>query len=395
MAGLFDDDEIADEFTTDDLMDEAEAEVDAAEPVDLTPRTNPDLKGHEAAEAALLSDYNAGRMPHAIILAGPEGIGKATMAFRIARFLLAQDESAGGGLFGEPEKPSSLYIAPDHPVFRRVASGGHADLLVVEREFDEKKGKLKNDISVDNVRRVHPFLRKTAAEDGWRAVIVDGAESLNANSQNALLKILEEPPSKTILILTTSQPGLFLPTIRSRCRTLRLEPLEAQVVSGLMDMFAPQVKGDEKETVLRLSKGSIGAALRYVENKGAELSRDLLGIAAMLPEMDIVKLHDLADKLGRNGAEDSFETARNIMTGWCANQVRASARGVPVAGVLPQEQEIFRRLSQVYPATHFMDAWEKMEVLFSQTEQSNLDRRQAIIGAFLTLQRPGHSGISL
>jgi DNA polymerase-3 subunit delta' len=352
-------------------LDEKVAELEAPEPVELEPRSNPDLSGHEDAEKALLADFNAGRMPHALILAGPEGIGKATLAFRLARFLLAQKEE-GAGLFGEPEKPASLYIKADDPLFRRVASGGHADLLTVEREFDEKKGRLKNDISVDSVRKIAPFLRKTAAEGGWRAVIVDGAEALNASSQNALLKILEEPPSKTVLILTTTQPGLFLPTIRSRCRMLHLNALSEKTLTGLLDKMAPGA--EEKATLCALAQGSIGRALRYHEEGGAALYKDLLKTASSLPALDLVAVHELADKIGRS--EQQYETAREIMTEWCAGKARAEARSS----------------GDARPA---LLAWEKISTLFRQTEIYNLDKRQALISAFLALQNPNAPGLNV
>ena len=162
MDSLFGDDDI-------DLKDEIE-EIEGDMPAgmqeegnDTSPRETADLFGHGDIEAALLEDFHAHRLPHAFILAGPEGIGKATLAYRLARFLFAQSQQAAG-LFGEDEKPATLHIAPDHPVFRRVASGGHADLMVVEREFDEKKGKLKKNISAELARSIAPFLRKTAAE---------------------------------------------------------------------------------------------------------------------------------------------------------------------------------------------------------------------------------------
>ena len=158
------------------------------------PRHNPDLLAHHAAEQVLLDAWNSGRLPHAWLIGGIPGIGKATLAFRFARFVLSNGEEATGGLFGDPPPATSLYVAPSHPVFTRVASNGHADLLTIERPFDDKKGRLKTDIPVDQVRRIAPFLHLTAAEGGWRVVIVDGADRLNTNGQNAILKILEEPP---------------------------------------------------------------------------------------------------------------------------------------------------------------------------------------------------------
>jgi DNA polymerase-3 subunit delta' len=298
MDSLFDDGD-------DDAFDAVGAEVDEAAPpeaVEVSPRSNPDFSGHEEIEKGLLQDYLAGRLPHAIVLAGPPGIGKATLAFRLARFLFSQGAEQGGGLFGATASPSdlslapptSLYVSPENPVFKRVAASGHADLITIEREFDEKRGRLKSDISVESVRRIHPFLRMTASEGGWRVVIVDGAECLNASSQNALLKILEEPPKKTVLILTTSQPGGFLPTIRSRCRMVHMEPLGEKTVGSLLDKYAPGLAADEKAALQRLSQGSIGKALQFHQDGGVALYRELLDAVSAMPELDMVKVHALA-----------------------------------------------------------------------------------------------------
>jgi DNA polymerase III subunit delta' len=376
----------------DAFADSVAEEVDAAappQPVEVTPRSNSDLTGHEAAEQALLADFNAGRMPHAIILAGLPGIGKATLAYRLARFLFSQGDQ-GAGLFGEPEKPASLHLAPDNPVFRRVASGGHADLTVVEREFDEKKGRLKQDISAESVRKITPFLRKTAAEGGWRVVIVDGAEYLNRTSQNALLKILEEPPAKTVLILITTQPGAFLPTIRSRCRMIQLDPLPEAAVAALLDKYAPGLPPHEKAALCRLSEGSIGRALQFHQEKGVELYKELLTAISALPALDTVKAHDLADKLSRS--EQQYETAREILTSWCLRLARAEARDHVISDVLPGDAEIFRRIAAAFPPRHFMNTWEKLSQLFQQTESYTLDKRQALMGAFLMLQKPDYAG---
>lgn len=396
MDSLFADDE--DNFDIDSTAD-MEAEVDAAAPpaaaLDITPKTNPDLMGHEDIEAALLADYNAGRMPHAIVLAGPAGIGKATLAYRLARFLLAQGMGQDAGLFGEPAKPESLYLAPEDPVFRRVSSGGHSDLLVIEREFDEKKGRFKNDITIDAVRRAHPFVRKTAAEEGWRVIVIDGAEYLNRSSQNALLKILEEPPKKTVLILTTSQPGAFLPTIRSRCRMVPMKSLSENVLGKLIDKMIPAISLPEKNALTRLSDGSIGRAMQFFEDDGVILYKTLLKIASTLPALDIVAVHDLAEAIGRAGTEQAYETARDILTGWCERLARLQARGIPLTDVLQGDAEIFQRLTAAYPPRHFLDTWEKMAQLFLQTENYNLDKRQAIINAFLMLQKPNYPGLNI
>jgi len=389
MSNLFDEEE---------TLDAVAAEVDAAEPaapVEVSPRSNPDFIGHEAVEKALLHDYQTGRLPHALILAGPPGIGKATLAFRLARFLLSQGEEQGGGLFGDVAPPTSLYLKPEHPVFRRVVSSGHADLVTIEREFDEKKGRLKTEISVEAVRRIHPFLQFTAAEGGWRVVIVDSAEYLNTSSQNALLKILEEPPKKTVLILTTSQPGSFLPTIRSRCRMIQMEPLPEKVIGTLLDKMAPGLGMEEKAILCRLAEGSIGRALQFYQDDGVALYKELLKVASTIPQLDMVELHKLAEKLGKYGAEQSYTTATQIMTGWCERQARATARRQVLVDVLPGDAAIFQKIGENYPPNHFLNAFEKISQLVLQTDRYNLDKKQAIIGAFLALQKVDYQGLNL
>lgn len=170
------------------------------------PRANPELFGHEAAADALVESALSGRLHHAWLMAGPAGIGKETLAWRFARWLLA----------GMPEAPKGkppLYLEPSHPVFRRVAAESHADLLTIDA--DTLRGDRKrNDINVDAARLIPGFMNKTAAEGGWRVVVVDGVETMNLQAQNAILKVLEEPPARAILLLVSSAPARLLPTIR-------------------------------------------------------------------------------------------------------------------------------------------------------------------------------------
>lgn len=390
MASLFGDEEEVGKF------EDAEAEVDAAappEPVDLSPKSNPDLLGHDAVEAALLADFNAGRMPHALILSGPSGIGKATLAYRIARFLFKQGGGQEAGLFGDPEKPTSLHVSADDPVFRRVVSGGHADLVVVERELDEKKGKLKQDIAVESVRDIKNKLHSKAAEGGWRVAIVDSAEYLNATGQNALLKVLEEPPSKTLLILTTSQPGAFLPTIRSRCRMVNMDPLHPATLAKLLEKFIPTIGDGEKDAISRYAEGSIGQALQFYADGGMALYSELLKTVSTIPALDVVALHNNAEKLSRE--EQKYETCRAILTGWCQRLAQVEARGARVTDIMPGDGVILQKLLDQFPPRHFLQTWEKMSQMFRQAEWSNLDKRQALIGAFLMMQNPSYPALAV
>lgn len=391
MSGLFSD--MEDDFDTmaDAAMDDVDAGAASADP--LTPRGNPDLFGHEAVEAQLLADFNAGRMPHAIIFAGAGGIGKATLAYRLARFVLSQADD-GDSLFGAPAVPETLAVDAKNEVFKRVASGGHADLLVIERAFDEKKGKLKKNISAEDARSIAPFLRKTAAEGGWRVVIVDGAEDLNSASQNALLKILEEPPSKALLILTTTQPGAFLPTIRSRCRMVNLKPLDDATVEKLLLRSHPSLSVQEKSILLRIGAGSIGKAQQFYADDGITVYKSLLAVAQNIPQIDMVQVHDIADKLGR-GSEDVFALVEEIMTGWCDHITRAAARGHAPVDILPGDSAIFTLWQSSFAPTHFLQAGDKLRQLFNACIRFNLDKRQTIISAFMVLQNPDHQALAV
>lgn len=397
MSGLFDDLEESD-LDAMAFADDAEGSgaverlVDAAAPAAiLSPRQQAALAGHEETEKALLEAWQSGRLPHAMILAGPEGIGKATLAYRLARFVLAQGGAAGSGaagLFGAETAPHDLSVPEKDAVFRRVASGGHADLLVIERGFDDKKGRMKTSISAEDARQITPFMRKTAGEGGWRVVIVDGAEDLNVFSQNALLKILEEPPPRALLILTTTQPGRLLPTTRSRCRLFHLHPLSDKTVADLVDRQIQGLSPQEKDMLVRVAEGSIGRALSFHADGGVDLYKQLLAVAENLPDLDMLRVHDLADKLGR-GNDAAFGLIEDILTGWCGHIARLEARDADImADIFPGDGPVFDQWRRRVRPGHFLEAGDALRALFGAARGFHLDKRQAIIHAFLTLQDP-------
>ncbi len=351
----------------------------------MEPKANPELVGQDAAERMLLEATRSGRMAHAWLLTGPRGIGKATLAYRFARFLLAGGEAPSGGLFPAPTE--SLFLDPGHPVFVRVASGGHADLRVLARGVNPKTGKLRSEIVVDDVRAATAFLRLTPAESGWRVVIADGAEDMNRSSQNALLKILEEPPPRAVLILVTHAPGRLLPTIRSRCRRLDLRPLSPAVLAQLLAKRMPDLPDADRGLAAELAEGSIGRALSVLNAGGVELYRDLVSLLLDLPRLDAAALHRQADRLARSGAEEGYRMAVDLLLGWLGRMIRQAAAGGSPKELVPGEATAMRRLAQPGGVARWIELVETLRRQFALVEAVNLDRRQVWVSGLLGIQR--------
>ncbi len=294
----------------------------------IPPRRNPNLIGQDEAERVLLAAWGSGRMPHAWLLTGPRGVGKATLAYRFARFVLAG--GGAGGLFGPPE---SLAIEPDDPVFHRVASGGHADLLTVEPGFTEdemrkpadERRRRRETIGVDEVRAASAFLRLTPAEGGWRVIVVDSADLMTPNAANALLKTLEEPPARALILLVSHAPARLMPTIRSRCCRLALRPLSDENVAALIGRHLPDLLEADRQALAAMGDGSIGRALSLAKAGGIELGRTLDGLLATLPRVDGPALHRFAELVGRPGAE--FELGHGERAAGLAARQGHRARG--------------------------------------------------------------------
>ncbi len=322
------------------------------------PRANPLLFGHAAAEATLAAAMLSGRMHHAWLISGPEGIGKATLAYRFARRLLA----------GRPEPGRGLALDPQDRVFRRVAAGTHADLFSLERKWDEKRKRFRSVIQAEPTREIAKFMHLTPAEAGWRVVVVDGAEEMNPSAANAVLKILEEPPPRAVLLLVTSAIGRLLPTIRSRCRRLPLAPLDDGDVVLALAQYLPDTAPDQLQRLAALAEGSIGRALQLADASGlglAGLVDDVLGA----DHIDVIRAHAVADALGRD--DEAFATFMDMLRAGIASAVRDAARGHA-----DQDQQ---RLLGRRPLDAWVQVWQTLTRLQVETEQSYLDKRQAIV----------------
>jgi DNA polymerase-3 subunit delta' len=352
----------------------------------LAPRENPDLLGQENAARELRRLVEAGRLPHAILLSGPRGIGKATLAFRLARYLLAGPEELPAEMFGGTGE-SGLAVDPESSLFRRVASGGHADLLTVERAYDPRRRRLRSDIIVEDTRSIASFFRLTAAEEGWRIVIVDGAEEMNRNAANALLKILEEPPRRGLLLLVSHSPGRLLPTIRSRCRHFPLAAISPPLVLQLLGQHRPELSPSDAEALARLAEGSIGRAIELADAGGLALYRSILGMLAQAPRIEVAELYAFADKLTRPDAEEAYRASEELLSQFLARiVVRAAGRPFEQEEWIAGEGEVMQRLATRANPARWADLRDRIGRDFANTDQLNLDRKQAILGALFAVE---------
>ncbi len=316
----------------------------------LSPRENPALFGHEAAEQAFLAALGAGRLHHAWLLSGPEGVGKATLAWHLVRRLMGGERA----------------LDPASPVFRRIATGAHADVLGVEREFDPKRKKMRTGIAVEQTRAIVPFMRLTPGEGGWRAVVLDGAEDMNASSANALLKILEEPSKQSILFLTTDAPGRLLPTIRSRCRRLRLDALPPEPMRAALAHLLPDEDDAARARLATMAAGAPGRAVALAGEGAVALAA--IADEALAAPVRVPRMHALADAVLRG--EGGFATFMTLLQAGLADRVRAAARNQSPAPLAGQ-----------------CEVWHALGRLQGETERLNLDQKTAVI-AGLELLHP-------
>ena len=333
-----------------------------------SPRETLALFGHAEAEQTLLDSYKSGRIPHAWLIGGPPGIGKATLAYRLARFVLAHPDPKASVV----QKAASLAVDADNPVARRIAAQAQGDLLVLERNLNETTGKLYTVIRVDDVRRTVSFFGSTAGEGGWRIAIVDAVDDLQREGANALLKVLEEPPQRTLLLLISHAPGRELPTIRSRCRRLLLRPLDATDVAHAI--AASTGRSADEAAVQEASvaaDGSVARALALLDGPALALRQRVLELLAQLPQPDPRALHALGDALG--GSEPQTLAAfMDMVNGWLSARLEADARDLP-------------RMARV------AQAWDKVNRAAREVETYNLERKPLVFmvfGALAEAARP-------
>jgi len=349
------------------------------------PRENTRMIGHTAEQERFVQEFNRGQIHHTYLMTGAKGIGKATLAYRFARYVLASgaakpQEAPSMSLFGddpapEPTHQNPLECSADDPLFRRIAAGSHTDLLTLSPAYDAKKHVEKSIISVDEARKVPEFLSLTPAESDWRVVIVDAVDQLNQNAANALLKILEEPPARAILFLVCHEVGGILPTIRSRCRQLKLAAPSATEFSEILNSIAPGIENHNYAALYALSYGSPGHAITLYQENALGWYEGWL--TAMQPTASPEIRQKFADSVGAQKSPASWDC---IIHCWHTAMHRLALQPytTPNAPIFRKEAELLAAIAASSTPAQRSEWAERARRIIHETETFNLDKRQTI-----------------
>ncbi len=333
-------------------------ELDEAPP----PRMTNGLFGHAGAEAALLAAYRSGRVPHAFLFVGAKGIGKATLAYRLARFVFAHPDPAAP----EVQAATSLAVDPEHPVARRIMAQAQGDLLILERTTNEK-GVLRQQIAVEDVRRTVSFFGATAGEGGWRIAIVDAVDELNRSGANALLKVLEEPPQRTLLLLVCHSAARVLPTLRSRCRVVALRPLaQNDVAAALAAAVGLPSSNPQIKAAAAAAGGGVARALAFLDAGALTLRQSTIVELDRLPELNASALHALGDALAGTDPQP-LAAFVDTVNAWLSQRL---------------DRAHLDRGREIGALARLAEAWERINQSARDAAEYNLERKPLVFSVF-------------
>ncbi len=351
-----------------------------SEQKNLSPIENNRVLGHENAEKIILNAIKTGKIAGSWLFYGPKGIGKATFAYNLAKFILSSDDI---------HNSDTISFNEANPNVLQIVSGSHPDLKIVDRgyskedrekiakaisqgdaldESDMQKFKKTTVISVDEVREINKFFSKTSANNGWRIVIVDSVDELNFSSANAILKILEEPPQKSIVILISHNPNAILPTIKSRCAKLAFAPLK-------MDDFAKVVSNDEG--LYKLSSGSCGKATAIINNNIMEIYNSFIESLDRYPRVQLNNVITLAEKIVID--EDVFDVFIELLHRFISILLKRIVNAQNIGYINNIEESLINKISVL----RCVDDWVSYDYSINEqvikTKTLNLDKKQTII----------------
>jgi DNA polymerase III subunit delta' len=348
----------------------------APEQLILSPAANTRFLGHDAAEHTILESLRSGKMPHAWLLSGPRGIGKATFAYRIARFLFSNTNT----------QPESLDCNPASPIISRIAQKSYSDLLALEEPFVNDEGKPVKELSVHMVREIGKFLSLSASESPYRIIIIDSVDDMNTNAANALLKLLEEPPPHAYLFLISHSPGKVLPTIRSRCRQLKMQVPEHEHAVRIVQLATDTLTSTDAMKLLHLAGDAPGLAVTIAQHNGLALYTQLLECLATLPQLDMGKVLALAETLANKDNDARWQLFCLFYARFIETLIKRAVGDPCVTPVMDNELELIDRLAAKSSLEKWLELWENSNAMLEETNRAHLDRKQVVVLLFQMLK---------
>ncbi len=334
------------------------------------PREAPELVGHGRAWAAFMAALDSGRVPHAWLLVGTQGVGKATFAYRAALEVLSRNH----------RRPD------DRSVRRRVRAGSHGDLHAIELEGDVGANQ---GIPVDHVRKLRSHLGYTAAEAGWRVAVVDALDHLSSHGRNALLKMVEEPPPRTLLFLIAHRVGAVPATIRSRCLRLPFANLPAAECMRVLERWLPDRSARDRNGLARLASGAPGRALSLAQGDALTLLDEITGICRPLPALDVAAAHAFGDRIAGSQDARRFPTFFSMFRAWVyRTAVRiAAGDGAVGADIVDGEGEAQRRYGAGAGIAGVLGLWNDVGQVADAAAATQIDRKQAVLDVLFAGRR--------
>lgn len=346
----------------------------------LSPRENPIFFGHEDIVADMFSAYNNSNMPGGWLISGPTGIGKATLAYRFAKFILYHGGKKLGGLF-EDNTSADLSIPQNSPSFSKVSNGTHPDLLVLEAGIKDSKS-ISGDILVEDARKIGSFLHLTSSETPYRIVIIDSIDNMNVNAANSILKLLEEPPANAMFILISHAPGRLLPTIRSRCRQIRMHKPDRDTALKIFREISPDASEDIALSLIELASGSPGGAYDLYVNKGVEIYDNIISILAYLPKLDIIAIQKLGESISGKTNKHSWHIFRVLLNKIVMDIARQTALNEYCYRTLGKENNAKFKLSVAIGAEKLVERWQDINNILENSEKLHLERKAMLVRIF-------------
>jgi len=352
-----------------------------AENIVLLPRENPNFFGHEHVVADFYAAYNKGNMPAGWLISGKKGIGKATLAYRLARFMLYHGKKKSGGLFAEERPSTDLSIPQNSPIFSKVNIGSHPDLLVLESGLEDSKS-AAGEILVEEARKIGSFLHLTSSETSYRIVIIDSIDDMNANAANSILKLLEEPPANAMFILISHSPGRLLPTIRSRCRHIKIQTPDSISAYKIFNKIAPDVSRDISESLLELASGSPGGAYDLYINHGFAIYENIIAIISQLPKLDVMAIQKLGDNISGKANENSWRIFRILLNKIIIDITKHKALDGSHSSLHKNNLNIKFQPSISMDVEKLVEVWQEINKLLEDVDNVYLDRKAALVRIF-------------